>query len=107
MAFQQTGSVIHLRRPGRPSEENERAPLVEKELRKQQTNHRFGVASSPSVAQNTGLPQTAVIRILRNRLNMKPYKLLQSQALSTIDHERRVDFANFVLSDQVDLNKIL
>lgn len=105
--FRETGSVADKLRCGRPSEEEERLPVVQNELERLQHSHDLGVASSRSVSKATGIPQTSVHRILRGCLGLYPYRLQRSQALSKHDMEKRIEFAHFMLSQEVDLESVL
>lgn len=105
--FRETGSVADKPRSGRPSEEEERTPIVQTELERLQNSHDFAVASSYSVSHGTGIPQSSVQRILRGGLGLYPYRLQTNQALSERDKEKRMRFAQLMLSDEIDLESVL
>ena len=105
--FRETGSVADKPRSGRPSQEDERTPVVMIELERLQQSHDFAVASSYSVSHATGIPQSSVHRILRRGLCLYPYRLQANQALSESDKKKRVDFAQLMLSDEIDLESVL
>ena len=88
--FKETGSVADKSRSGRPSFEDDRVSVVEEELETQQANPERGSASCRSISHQTGVPKTSVQRILRNRLNLYPYRIQTNQMLSDCDKERRL-----------------
>ena len=105
--FHETGSVHNKHRSGRPSLEEARTPIVEANLNNVQAEHQFGATSTRAIAKESGISQTAVHRILRNKLHLYPYKLQTNQHLSCRDKQKRVEFANLILNSQIDLDTIL
>ena len=105
--FEKTGSIHDIQRSGRPSLVEDRSERVEEALQELKDEHEFGVACSTHVAAATGIPQTSVWRILRQHLNLYPYRLQTTQALTSEDKVRRIEFANFILNDATILNNVL
>lgn len=104
--FESTGSVHDCPKTGRPSLVEDRKERVAEALQELKGEHEFGVACSTHVATATGIPQTSVWRILRQRLNLYPYRLQTTQALTSDDKVRRMEFANFVLNDTTILDNV-
>lgn len=105
--FEHTGSVHDMPKTGRPSLQEDRAPLVKTAMEQVQSEHSHGVASSSQVADVSGVPRTSCYRILRQFLNLYPYRLQTSQKLSEADKNSRIDFANLILNGGIDLESII
>ena len=88
----------------RPSLVNIRAPVIEAELNRRQPQNVFRVASSHSVSRATAIPQSSV---QRHKLSLYPYKLQVNQHLAPRDKAARVEFANFILGNSVNLESVL
>ena len=105
--FETTGSVLDLPKSGRPSLTEDRKDDVLDTLKNLQKENIIGVASTAQVSTATGIPKRSVCRILREELQFYPYKLQLTQMMSEDDHQKRVQYAQFLLNRIDILNSIL
>ncbi len=101
--FDKTGSVADLsRKSDKPSEKRENAKIVIEEA----------ITRNPSLSLSklsvcSGISQTLTRSILRDDLNLKPYKPQESQKLEASDYPKRLEFAEWFLSLPNDTAKFL
>jgi len=84
--FQETGCACKRKSTGRPSVTEEQVEQV------RQAFIRSPRKSTVRGSTELGIPQPGVWCILRNRLKLKPYRLMLLQNLQLDDHLRRMTF---------------
>jgi transposase len=99
--FEKEGSVLDRPRSGRPSTSDDVVEQVQQVLQYGQASSRMNIFSARAVSRQSGLPKTTVLRALKSRLNMHPYRVRLLQELKETDYQARVDFANWFL-DRMD-----
>ena len=104
--FEESKSLHDLPKAGRPSKDNERLEVIENSLLSLQEANPHGHASSRSVAKQTGIPQSSVVRILA-KMGYHPYKLRLHQELLPADLPQRINFANWILRNEESLKNII
>lgn len=95
--FEAAGSLSKGKSPGRP-----RIP-VEQVERIRETFETSPVKSTRRASRELAIPQTTVWRVLKKRLNMKPYKYHMLQALRPTDEVARLNFCHH-LTEELDEN---
>ena len=102
--FEMTGSVQDRSKTGRPSLHDERSQLVSDAL--ETTSSDLGCTSTRKIEAATCIPQRSVHRILRNVLELFPYRLSRQQHLQPSDFEARLNFANRMLDENQQIPNV-
>ena len=95
--FETFGCICDRPRSGRPSFSDETIEEVEREMKEQQASTPLNAASCRNVAKRLEMPLTSVHKILRVKLQMKPYRIKHLQALTENDFTDRLEFAHWFL----------
>lgn len=103
--FEMTGSVQDRPKSGRPSLLEERSDVVLNAL--ETTSSDLGCTSTRNIEAATAIPQRSVHRILRNALQLFPYRLSTQQHLEPSDFDARLQFANWMLDEMDRIPNIL
>jgi hypothetical protein len=93
--FRETGRVDYMPRPGRPNTATGDNTTVVVLASVAATPH----TSTRAIAQNTGISQRSVCRIL-HRHRFHPFHVHCHQALDDHDFQRRMDYCNWLLNKQ-------
>jgi hypothetical protein len=105
--FEETGSVLDIPRPGRPSLQTSRMEVVQQALHESSSN-ALHISSVRHIADISGVPKSSVHAILRQKLRLYPYHLSFVQALTPDDAATRLKFASsFLETDLPHLMDIL
>ena len=105
--FEETGSVADKPRSGRPSVTEDTVEEVKQVLRHQSSTSDLGSTSVRAIATEVAVSKTTVHKILRNTLNLFPYKLQRLQSLEESDRPKRVEFAEWLLAHREIIPDIL
>ena len=105
--FKATGSVADLPGKGRKSTWEERETNVKDAVTELTENREIPTCSTREVAAATGFSQTNVYNILTKHLKWFPYRIKLHQEITTSDKQHRLEFANFILSNQNLIPQIL
>ena len=105
--FEETGSVADLPGKGRKSLQESRAQAVVNTLEDIQASNELRNCSTTTIASATGIPQASVYRILRNYLNMYPYRIHHSQSITEEDKCHRLQFAQMMLNNRHLIPKVI
>jgi hypothetical protein len=100
--FETHGVVTDLPKSGRPRTSDEQVQAVEESLQSGQSTSHLGIFSARAITRDTGIPKTTVLRVLKTRLKMRPYRLRMLHELKEGDHQERIDFANWFLEQEDD-----
>jgi transposase len=95
--FEETGSVSDLPRSGRPSVEEETVEKVAATMVHLQQSRASGSASAGEVARTLHLPASTVKKVLKTRLQWRPYRLHILQYLKETDFATRKQFSETIL----------
>ena len=99
--FIETGTVQDRTRSGRPRSSAEKLNVV---------THLFSTEPMTSLRNAEAqlqIPRSTIQRILKQLLSWYPYKIQTLQALSSIDRQRRLQFAQHVLSQPCGASEYL
>ena len=105
--FLETGSVADRTRSGRPDPSEEMIEAVDKARERIQNCAALGNSSTRRISNEVDIPKTTVNRVLRKKMNLYPYKLHCGQTLSREQQERRVQFAEWLLDNDGQLEDII
>ena len=105
--FLETGSVADRHRSGRPGFSEEIIEVVNTTRELLQSSSATGNTSTRRISDEVGLAKSTVHRVLRQKLKLYPYRLQCGQSLSTDQRERRVQFAEWLLEHDGDLENII
>ena len=100
--FEDTGSVLDKPRSGRPSAEDDRPAAVEEAVHEIAVSNEWRVSSVRMIAEATDIPKTSVHRILRKKLQYQKFRISIQHKLEPDDYEKRRQFAQWFLEDQLD-----
>ena len=104
--FETEGVVTNLPRSGRPSVDDSVTEKVGKTLHDMKATSHFQICSARQVARQTGIPKTTVLKVLKRRLAMYPYRLQLVHDLKETDYQSRLQFAEWFL-DKLDDGNLL
>ena len=90
--FENEYSISDMPRSGRPSASGDRESMVEETLQDIQNQNSNQQCSVRQLSKATKIPKSSVHRILRQSLDLKPYKPSFVQELKPHDYENRVNF---------------
>lgn len=99
--FETEGVVVDLLRSGRPPISDDVVQTVKETLQEQQSSSHMGICSARSVAKDSGIPNSTVLKVLKSKLHLHPYHVKLRHELKEVDFEARVNFANWFL-DKMD-----
>ncbi|CAK9254392.1 unnamed protein product [Sphagnum jensenii] len=86
--FETHGVFTDLPKSGRPSISDEQVQDVQESLDSgQSTSHLQQIFSARDITRDTGITKTTVLRILKTRLRMHPYRLRMLHELKEGDHQ--------------------
>lgn len=100
--FETHGVVTDLPKSGRPSISDEQVQAMQESLESGQSTSHLRIFSARAITRDTGISKTTVLRILKTRLKMHPYRLHMLHELKEGDHQARIDFANWFLDQEDD-----
>jgi len=103
--FKQTGSVCDAPKSGRPSLDDDTTKTVEKAITASQQDSQFGSCSSRGVALQSGISQTSVLKIMKKRLKLYPYKIQSHHELLERDYGQRFHFSDWFLDKDDEFTK--
>ncbi len=104
--FETTKSLHKSHSPGRNSLIDDRITVVTNSLEAMQHDNPLSHASSSAVSQQTGIPKTSVLRVLKG-IGMSPYKISLAQELLPADQPIRVQFANWAKTNEYLMKDVL
>ena len=96
-----------MRRSGRPSVEEGAVEEVTHVFNLQLSSSELGSSSVRAIAAQVTLSKTTVHKILREELHLFPYKLQRFKTLEESDLPKRVDIAEWLLSNRKKIPDIL
>lgn len=99
--FERTGS-LHDEKHGRNSQTDERKETVENIV---EDSH--AMLSVRRVSQESGIPSTSVFRIMKQALNLKPYRFKMLQSLEDQDYDQRRAFGNWFYQNSGRIKNVL
>jgi hypothetical protein len=109
--FENFGTVHDQPRSGRSLIGKTKVEQVKNTLESLKHRSAFGECSTREISKQTALSSSTVWRIMRNQLNLYPYKLKWVHELKPDDYLQRQTFAEYCISEMNDdsnwLNKIL
>ena len=95
--FETFGCVCDRPKRGRPSFSDDSIEDVEREMEEQKSSTPLHAASCRNVAKRLDMPLSSVHKILRVKLQIKPYRIKHLQALTESDFTDRLEFAHWFL----------
>lgn len=99
--FEKFGVVTDLPKTGRPGVSNELIQLVKETNEIGTRASASGCFSSVQISRASGIPQSTVLKVLHQKLLMRPYHLKTLHKLHDNDYAPRIHFADWFL-DQED-----
>jgi len=97
--FESTGRVDDLPRTGRPSVSDETVSLVKVSLDTQKEAQPYGFCSLKNISDKTNVPKSTIHKILRQSLELKPYRVRRVQELKETDLASRLHFSQWFLNE--------
>lgn len=91
--FERTGSVLDAPRKGRPGIDTGLSSQVARTVEELSGKAPHGECSAREVSRIVDVPTTSVLRIMKNVLNLHPYKIKRVQELKDQDLPIRLKFA--------------
>jgi inhibitor of nuclear factor kappa-B kinase subunit alpha len=99
--FEEEGVFVDLPRTGRPSISEDVVETVKQTLHEGQSSSQLQIYSARSLARQSGIPNSTVLKVLKTKLHLHPYHVTLRQELKETDLQARLNFANWFL-DKMD-----
>lgn len=103
--FEEHGTVLDLPHGGRMSVNEDEVLKVKECLERGQSSSEMSIYSARAVSRESGIPKTTVLKIMKERLRLRPYHLKMVQELKETDYSARMEFADWFLDQEDDFQQ--